>query len=119
MSQCLYDITTILGKQFTHYAIGIVFLINPTYVERFTSIKLHVSGSISLPLGFFSTFPSGTLNYHHKIVLSLGLCQNIAYFRTNDVNTTVLGWPLWVHQAYFLSLLTTRRVGRSLTLPTT
>lgn len=61
----------------THYAIGIVFPMK----QRFTITELYVSGSFSLPLGFFSTFPSGTLHYRHIVVLSLGLCQNIAYLR--------------------------------------
>lgn len=70
-----------------------------------------------IPFGvLFQLSLSVLFRYNHIIVLSLGLCQNIAYFRHG---MWVLRSRCHGGEAYFRSLLTTRRVGRPLTLPTT
>jgi len=65
-----------------------------------TCIELYVFRFFFISLsGSFSTFPSGTLLYPHIVVLSLGLCQNIAYLC--NINTVLI--PSLKRDIFFLS----------------
>jgi len=67
---------------------------------------LIISGSISLPFGFFSTFPYGTLHYRHLISFRHGKPIPIRPQRYNlDVFPILLRMPRSFHSSLLRSSL--------------